>query len=128
MSKSGRKGWDKPVSQKAYQKFSGKAIHMLGVFCPAETVYLSLIMALVDNYLATGEEPERRRHDYYVYCIFMSLLPDIKEARQRSDAARRRAAERRIRRDEAPRAVEPPTVEQDGSEAHCDGGRSRGCR
>lgn len=93
-----KKPWDKPVSQSFYQKLIGRV----------EEIFRSLgyargwrdeFMKFIDLYLMSGECPQRRYCDEFVLTMFYSLKGEVDAAVRRSASARRRATERRARKE-----------------------------
>lgn len=93
-----KKPWDKPVSQSFYQKLIGRV----------EEIFRSLgyargwrdeFMKFIDLYLMSGECPQRRYSEEFILVMFYSLKGEIDAAVHRSAASRRRAAERRARKE-----------------------------
>lgn len=93
-----RKEWDKPVSMRAYQKISDKALCLLKDFGVGTLTWQACVMQLIDTYLLHGIQPAKRECDFYVFIVFKCLKYDVDAARVRSEAARRQAAARRERR------------------------------
>lgn len=93
-----KKLWDKPVSQSFYAKLEsrvGEIISSLGYV----RGWRDEFMKYIDRYLHTGECPQRRYCEEFVLVIFHSLKGEIDAAIERSAACRRRAAERRVRKE-----------------------------
>lgn len=93
-----KKPWDKPVSQSFYQKLVSRVeeiIHALGY----ARGWRDEFMKLIDLYLKSGECPQRRYCDEFVFAMFYSLKGEVDAAVRRSANARRRAIERRAGRE-----------------------------
>lgn len=58
-----------------------------------------VLMDEVDRYIRTGMDPQLRRCGQRDYLIIMTLIDDIEDAIKRSADCRRRAAERRARKE-----------------------------
>lgn len=94
-----KKSWDKPVSQSFYSKLEirvGEIITSLGYV----KGWRDEFMKYIERYLLTGECPQRRYCEEFVVVIFYSLKGEIDAAVERSAACRRRAAERRARKED----------------------------
>lgn len=54
-----RKVWDKPVSMRAYQKISDKALCLLKDFGVGTLTWQTCVMQLIDAYLLHGIQPPK---------------------------------------------------------------------
>lgn len=98
-SPSSKIKWDKPVSRAFYEKLRLKIdkIYKDLKYSPS---WVAEIMEYVDLYLRSGEYPNRTwRCEEPVLAIFFCLKFDIDAAIKRSADCRRRAAERRARKE-----------------------------
>lgn len=98
-SPSSKIKWDKPVSRAFYEKLRLKIdkIYKDLKYSPS---WIAEIIEYVDLYLRTGEYPDRTwRCEEPVLAIFFCLKFEIDAAIKRSADCRRRAAERRARKE-----------------------------
>lgn len=90
--------WTMPLSQAYYRKLERRALAIMkrlgGYNSDAQ-----VLMDEVDRYIRTGMDPQLRRCGQRDYLIIMTLIDDIEDAIKRSADCRRRAAERRARKE-----------------------------
>lgn len=106
--KSEKKQWDLPVSIAFYEKLKAKTALILRDLGHLQS-WLPLIMGQFERYMRNGETASHIYDDDLRLIIFFSLRQEIDEAMRRSALSRKRAAERRERKEAEKSALKDQT-------------------